>query len=582
VQDDYRVTSKFTLNYGLHYDIFGWVDDRHNNNSVFDFNLPNPADPIRMGGIRYVATPAHPATRAYPADLTDFAPRLNFAYTPFADRKTVIRGGVDIIYTDGNTQANGINVGASEDPGYDQFKTWNGDVTGQGLVGTGVVPAWILSQGAPTLPGFIDPKIGNQQFLGPGHRELFVIKNAPDPSVYLWNFQVERELPGNMVVNVGYVGSRGVHLIGDSNRNYNHVPVKDLLQYRSQLNQLVPMPADLAPYFGNSYFQSQLFLPMPQYVAGQVYNEFSDDGASKYNGLQAKVEKRFSHGLNFLAAYAYQKTTISANFGGYQSNVITGGGGLVSGRGRIAQVAGGFSITPPQDVDNRAEDRSLAPDDVTQVLNMSWTYELPFGPGKSFGNTATGIGRLLVQGWKISGSFNAQGGVPMQIPGPCNNLTCRVNGIGNPGAGRAGETRYQLEQQWYNPNAFQAVFGSDPAIINLATNGTPPQKDQFDEFWRFGTAGFRLGNARSPAFWGSDMALTKDFRITEAKVLQLRVEAYNVFNHQNLASPNTGWCLPPNSDGSTDAVHQFGCQFGRITNVATDPRALQFGLKFGF
>ena len=78
------------------------------------------------------------------------------------------------------------------------------------------------------------------------------------------------------------------------------------------------------------------------------------------------------------------------------------------------------------------------------------------------------------------------------------------------------------------------------------------------------------------------MSLSKDFRIFESKLLQLRMEAYNVFNHQNFGLPSTNWCLPPNSDGSTDAVHQFGCQFGRINNVVSDPRALQFGLKIVF
>ena len=146
----------------------------------------------------------------------------------------------------------------------------------------------------------------------------------------------------------------------------------------------------------------------------------------------------------------------------------------------------------------------------------------------------------------------------------------------------------QQEQQWWNPNAFQAVFGSDPAIITLATNGTPQEKDTHDEFWRFGTAGLRLGNARTPAFWDMDLSLSKDFRISEAKYVQFRAEAYNALNHQSLGLPNYAqystptWCLPPTPDGTVDAVHQFGCQFGRITSVQRDQRAFQFGLKFVF
>jgi hypothetical protein len=178
-------------------------------------------------------------------------------------------------------------------------------------------------------------------------------------------------------------------------------------------------------------------------------------------------------------------------------------------------------------------------------------------------------------------------GVPLQITGPSNNLTNRVNLIGNPNAERASKNRLQEEAQYFNPNAFEAVFGSDPTAIALATTGTPAQKDAYMQngsypFWRFGTAGNRLGNARSPGFWDMDLALSKDFRISEVKYIQIRGESFNALNHQSLGLPNTGWCLPPNPDGSVDAVHQFGCAFGYIDSVQRDPRSFQFALKFVF
>ncbi len=78
------------------------------------------------------------------------------------------------------------------------------------------------------------------------------------------------------------------------------------------------------------------------------------------------------------------------------------------------------------------------------------------------------------------------------------------------------------------------------------------------------------------------MPLAKDVHLSESKYFQFRWEVFNALNHQNLGVPNTQWCLLPNPDGTVDAVHQFGCQFGRITNIQTDPRNLQFGLKFVF
>jgi len=145
-----------------------------------------------------------------------------------------------------------------------------------------------------------------------------------------------------------------------------------------------------------------------------------------------------------------------------------------------------------------------------------------------------------------------------------------------------------LQQGYFNPNAFEAVFGSDPAAIALATTGTPTQKDAYQAadgsfpFWRFGTAGLRLGNARTPGFWNMDTSIGKDFIVSESKRFEFRANTFNTFNHQNLGTPNTSWCLGPNPDGSTDVVHRFGCQFGRITTVQTDPRAWQFSLKFVF
>jgi hypothetical protein len=83
-----------------------------------------------------------------------------------------------------------------------------------------------------------------------------------------------------------------------------------------------------------------------------------------------------------------------------------------------------------------------------------------------------------------------------------------------------------------------------------------------------------------PGFWNVDTSLAKEIQFTETRRLQFRWDLYNALNHQNLGVPDNHWCLPPNSDGSTDAIHIFGCQFGKITNVQTDPRSMQFGMKF--
>jgi hypothetical protein len=585
VQDDFRVNSKLTLNVGLRYDIYGWMRDRYDNLANVDFDQPNPEIPTRKGRLVYIGTKDHPDRRLFPANKGSFAPRLNFAYSP--NQKTVIRGGMNLIYSNGLAQVFGQSFGPFNTTGFTYFTGWTQDGTGQGLDLLGVTPPFILSQGAPPFP--ISTRAENGQLLD-NYINAFA-KNEHDPSTTIWNLQIQRELPGNFMLSVGYVGSKGTHLVSDPYRNVNYVPTAARQQLRLKVNELVPTPADLVSLLGPQTTRSRTLLPYPHY-SPYLALFAAVDGSSSYQGFHLKAEKRFSHGLSLLLAYAAQKTIVSPNVGGYFANAVYPNSPNSYGRGRIGQLAGlggfgGFGSNGYQDPDNRRLDRALSPDDVPQVLNAAWTYELPFGPGKAFGGGATGASTWLASGWKISGNFNIQRGIPLSIVGPCNRIGCRPNLIGDPSAGQNSKTRIELQEQWFNPNAFEPVFGSDPNIISALTtgtllDGTPADYNKIDELWRLGTSGVRLGNARSPGFWNIDLSLAKDVNISERKYLQFRVEIYNAFNHQNLALPNTNWCLPPNPNGSTDVVHQFGCQFGRITNVATDPRNLQFGIKFGF
>jgi len=105
---------------------------------------------------------------------------------------------------------------------------------------------------------------------------------------------------------------------------------------------------------------------------------------------------------------------------------------------------------------------------------------------------------------------------------------------------------------------------------------------------RFRSSIAQVGNAgrppsgRAPGFWNADMSLAKTFYFTEAKYLDFRWNVFNAFNHQNLGIPNSNFCLPQGPNGEIDYVRQFGCSFGQITNVQTDPRGMEFSLRFQF
>jgi hypothetical protein len=299
-----------------------------------------------------------------------------------------------------------------------------------------------------------------------------------------------------------------------------------------------------------------------------------------------KFDKRYSNGLSMAVAYTHQKNIGSANTGSIIGNTATP---TTIGRavGRSSLVAGGLSGgsggaggASAQDPDNRNQDVALTADDIPNVLNIAATYELPIGKGKPFLSGGGFIGKLL-GGWSLTQNWNFQNGVPLVIRAPCDGIQgeigiCRPNLVGDPNKFTGSRSKTDRENQWFNPNAFEAAFQTNPAIATAA------DPTIYDEWWQFGNMGVHNGAVRSPGFWNVDMSLAKDFHITEQRYFSFRWDVYNALNHQNLGIPNTDWCLGPNPDGSTDLVHQFGCQFGKITNIQTDPRAMQFAVKFYF
>ncbi len=570
-QDDWRVNSKLTLNIGLRYDIFGWFRERHDYLGNIDFSAMNPLVPYR-GRIDYFGTPAHPSANAFPANKADLGPRFNFAWTPTNDRKWVVRGGYDILYSNGISAAFGDQNGAISGPGFSTQVVFNGDYTGQR-------PAFKLSSGAPTLPlpPLSQVRTTDQQFLGQ-YLQGF-LKGDKDPYVEQYSLFVERALPANMSLSVGYVGTHGMHLFGDEFRSYDHVPTATLQQLRTSINDQVPTPASLVPTYGATMSLGQLLKPYPQYSNLAINS--NPDGFNRYNAGQVKFEKRYSQGIALMLAYTHQKNIATANTGSIIGNTATA---TTIGRsvGRASQVAGGLSggsgqtggSASPQNPDNRYEDIALTADDIPNVLNIAGSFDLPFGRGRAF-LSGSKLANFVLGGWTLTHNWNFQNGVPLLITAPCNGIqseigVCRPNFIGDPNRGA------HTQNQWFNPNAFEAAFQTDPNVLTAA------DPTVFNSWWQFGTMGLHNNNVRAPNFWNVDMSLSKDFHLNETRFFSFRWEVYNALNHQNLGLPNTNWCLGPNADGSTDLVHQFGCQFGRITNVATDPRAMQFGLKFQF
>lgn len=583
IQDDFRVTPNFTLNIGLRWDVFGWIRERYNDIANFNFTGINPQVPY-PGRIDYAWMPAGPRRNLFPAHKNSFGPRIAFSWSPFGDRKTVFRGGFGVVYSNGISAAFGDQNGAISSPAYANWVGYPGDYTGQ-------TPVFRLSDGAPpaNLPALDFAEKTDAQFLGTTVGGF--LQGKKDPYTEQWSFYVQRELPSNMAISVGYVGTYGFGLYGDEFRNYDYVPTATRLQLRNNLNNDIPTdPAIGAIYGCGTACAGYLILkPYPQYNAVTINT--NPDGFSRYHSFQMKFEKHYSQGLEFLAAYTIQKNMSSPNTGSIIGNSATpttlgrtvGRSSFIAGAisGGVANGAATWAGGAAEDPDNRRRYRALAPDDIPQILNMAVVYELPVGAGKRFANKKGAVDKVL-GGWKLIQNWNFQSGVPMTFgvvsPSACSAISCRPNLIGNPAAGRAGKSRLQREQQWFNAAAFEAPFGSDPAVIDGITNQTLDPNS--DPLWQFGNAGLRPPTGRSPAFWNTDMSLAKDFHLSENRYFQFRWDVFNALNHQNLGLPDTNWCLPPGPGGETDAIHTPGCRFGQITNVQTDPRAMQFALKF--
>lgn len=593
LQDDFRITSNFTLNIGLRDDMVFFWNARNYPESNFCLGCINPQTGM-PGEMVYEGLSAQiPNNNAIsPPKYANLAPRVNFAWDPFKDKKTVIRGGYDIFYTNASNSINNVGQGIQPGAQWQSFSNWSGSFyPSQCGEHSGKCVAFPLSDTTtnkadltiPPIPANGQPPAAN---LDPSYGASMQIYYPPSklPREQSYTFSVQRELPWSMVLEVGYAGTHGTHLAGEAWRNFNLVSTANKIKYGTGINADVPITdyysgsqaALLQQIWGSSSIPRSILLsPYPFY--GSLFTQTMYDGTSVYNGLNVRLQKRMTHGLTFLLAYTFSKKIYNASTDQLASQLFNtialSRSGIIGGRSSTTSSVGGtcgINGGCYQDPDNRNLDRSIAYDDIPNMFNIAFSYDLPFGKGRQWMQRGGVVGAVL-GGWKVAGNFNVQSGVPLSVSGPCNQLTCRPNLVGDPTAVAGG----QNASHWINPNAFQPVFGNDK---NFWAN--PDLNDPRE--YVFGTAGAYLPGLRAPGFLGLDATLMKEFHFTEQRFLQFRWEVFNALNHQNLGYPNTSFCLPEGPNGETDLVQQAGCSFGRITNVQTDPRSLQFALKLYF
>jgi hypothetical protein len=529
IQDDFKVTPRLTVNLGLRYDRFTPLRERHGALSFFNTTVVNPLS----ASINKTVAPAAMNTqivggeefpkqgRLASVDNTmsiqccNFAPRISAAYQ--LNSKTVIRGGFAMLYHS--------QIGEASVPPTDSFSASNVMVASL----DGAKPFNVLSN--PFPGGLVNPTRGSLGYLTNVGTDAYAILGSNSdkiPYLFQWNLNVQRELPGNFLVEVGFTTTRG-HQLNRPPININEL-APQYVALGNQLNQLVPNPFYGAPGIPSSSVLAQpnvqlgqLLRPFPQFVTVTAYDR---NGAnSKYNGATAKVEKRFSKGLTLLASFTGSK--LMDDFSGIPTWLGAG-----PARDRTYYDA--------------KREWAINEEDVSKRLVVSYTYELPFGKGKPF--LTQGIARTLAGGWQVASIHTFSGGIPIQVLGgtPYHAFgagTQRPNSTGT-SAALSGRAEDRLTK-WFDTSQF-----TNPAPFTL------------------GNVGRTLPDVRTDGLTQWDFSVRRQFRLFREKVtLDFQSFFKNFLNHPDFAHPQRDFT---------------SADFGKVTGTAVSPRLVQLEMALRF
>lgn len=487
VQDDFRVTPKLTLNFGIRFEFESGVQEESNKiitgfNTMVTSPLSQPGFPV-VGGVEYAGVAGNPTQTGNPLSVKP-GPRIGFAYSP--DSKTVIRGGYGIFWVP-------TFFSFQNATGYSQVTSIVGSTNGN------YTPATSLSNPFPN--GILQPT-GNSLGLASGiGQPITIFSPAASSAGYSqhYSLEVQRQLPGNFVITVGTLDSHNVHLL-QSGINIDQLNPA----YFSEGSALTQSVAN--PFYGNggvgtigtaTVDRLQLLLPYPQYTSVSLSN--ANTAASIYYSFYVRAQRRYANGLTLLASYTWSRS----------EDDITGLNS--AGSSAITAVAG------PQNAYNLGNEWSLSTQDVPNRFTTALTYDLPLGKGRQFLHDSRALD-WVVGGWSLNTFGIVQSGFPLAITQPNNNSVLgtsyqRPNGTGL-SAATSGSTDSRVTD-WLNA----AAFSDAPEFT-------------FGDITRF-------INVRTPGLFSWDVSLNKAFTIRERIKAQFRAEALNATNTPLFGNPGT-------------------------------------------
>jgi len=523
-QDDWRVSSKFTLNYGVRIEHEDGMREVNNNFTVgFDRTSANPLSsvvipasvdpsggtPARnpLGGLMYAGVNGNPTSQGNPPGAK-FSPRVGTVYA--LNTKSVIRAGYGLYWAPYNYP---VPSSTSNNGNYGQIGFTNNTTVPQ----TAVTPTVSLTD---PFPNGLVPPSGNSRGLlgGVGTSISFVDQNRKAPYVQQYSADFQRELPGNMAVTIGYVGARGEHLpLGgtvDSAININQIDPKYLALGTAVLNQSVPNPffgvAGAGPLASQATTtRGQLLRPFPQF--NNILMLQDTVGVNRYNAAVLEFNKRLSNGWGIRASYTYSHLADN-QFG--ESNFYTT---------RNANAVNNFNYDttlPACDGSMSRLDRynSKCFDpmvdygtgilDVPHRVIVSPIFNLP-GQGVALG------------GWTASAVLTFQSGFPLGTSASNSGSNLLGNGMRPNLTGVDIGTTGSLADRLASADHPSATWVNPAAFANPAAN-------------TWGNAPRTIDSVRTPGIINTDIAIQKNFRLGGSKTAQFKAEVFNLFNRPQL------------------------------------------------
>jgi hypothetical protein len=548
-QDNWKVTEKLTINYGAGYQIDTPLVNKHFGGEDVNCFIPGEQSSVFPTAPNSVLYPGDPGCTAsgYHSHYDHIGPRFGFAYSPGGGSSPswVIRGGFGVYFNRSEEELSLQNLGV---PPF--------SITSIGAVNpTFANPFVNIATGAvtPNPFPFVAPAKGSSVNFAPYEPlSLNVISpNFTDPYSMNYNLNVQKQLSGSMLLQIGYVGSLGRH----EELTYEGDPISPSFSAACATNSACIANAVNQQASSTGALSTIYSSLVPANVLASVGYQ-ATDGNSEYNSMQVSLKKQLSHGLSFQASYTWAHSiddTSSFENSGFGDRGI--------------------------DPFNFAVDRGSSVYDARQRLVISYDYELPHL--SRFWNN--GLVRTVFDGWHVSGISTWQTGFPIDpTETDFKSLECSI---------------YQFYGCWDAPNVVSSPQYLNPRNSSLVNTVTPNAPATAQNYYFFNPNTFseeaigQLGDAgrnslRGPGLVNTDLSLSKRIYLSksERRFLELRCEAYNVFNHTEFTIIN--YQNPGGVDGNINDQN-----FGRIltaygetsgTSGQTGGRTIQLAAKFYF